>query len=125
MKQSPTVLIVEDEAVMAMLLEKRIKSRGFSVCGVASTKEQAVDLSLKFSPDFIIMDIRLSGEDDGIEAAEEITSKVKTRIIFSTGYSNEKVISKAMKLDPLAYLVKPFDILELIAIMNRNREMSD
>lgn len=122
MKSEPKVLVVEDEAVMAMLLEKRIRSKGFDVCAVASTKEDAVDYALKKKPDFIIMDIRLSGDSDGIEAAQEIVSRIKTKLIFSTGYSNEKIMAEAMKTHPIAYLVKPFDIIELVTIMNNHRD---
>lgn len=122
MNTSPTVLIVEDEAAMVLALEMRFRAAGFTVCGTASSKEEAITAARECSPDFIIMDIRLTGESDGIEAAREITTELATHIIFVTGYSEGEVRDKAMKLNPLAYLVKPFAIAELIAIMHRCKE---
>jgi CheY-like chemotaxis protein len=119
MHSAPTVLIVDDEAVMAMLLERKLKSRGFTVCGAVSTKEEAVDIATRENPDFILMDIRLIGTFDGIEAASEISSKMKCHIIFMTGYSNGEVRRRAMELKPLAYLVKPFDMAELLQILKQ------
>ncbi|HLV33206.1 MAG TPA: response regulator [Chitinispirillaceae bacterium] len=120
----PSVLIVEDEAVMAMLLEKMIGAKGFHVLESVSTKEDAVNAAVEGHPDFIIMDIRLSGDTDGIEAAKEIIEKIHTRIIFSTGYSNEKTVKEAMKVKPVAYLIKPFEISELVSIMKKNNKKS-
>ncbi len=109
-----SVLVVEDEAVLAMLYEKRLKKKGYTVTGRASTREEAVSLAFKNPPDLILMDIRLAGENDGIEAAKEIAERIKTRIIFTTGYSDESIKSRAMALHPLAYLIKPFEINELL-----------
>ncbi|MBD3345154.1 MAG: response regulator [Chitinivibrionales bacterium] len=120
MKTSPSVLIVEDEAAMVMALKARFKAGGFSVIGSASSKEEAVSLALEKSPDYIIMDIRLSGESDGIEAAQEIADKLNTHIIFITGYSEGDTRRRAMQVKPVAYLVKPFAISELISIMSHD-----
>ncbi len=117
MGSTPSVLIVEDEAIMVMLLEKRVEAKGYCVCGTASTKTEAVELALKHTPDFVILDVRLSGEGDGIEAAQEIISKIDTHIIFITGYSGGEVKRRAMELEPDAYLVKPFEISELLTVM--------
>ncbi|MBD3345151.1 MAG: response regulator [Chitinivibrionales bacterium] len=121
MRASPSVLIVEDEAAMVMALKARLRADGFSVCGTVSTREKAVSSAIENSPDFIVMDIRLSGRSDGIEAAKEITDKIHTSIIFVTGYSEGSIKRKAMRVNPVAYMVKPFPISELISIMNRCR----
>jgi DNA-binding response OmpR family regulator len=117
MNNPPRVLIVEDEAVLAMLYRKRLKSRGYTVTGTAATREEAVSLAFKYPPDFVLMDIRLVGENDGIDAAREIAARIRTRTIFITGYSDEKIKNKAMELHPLAYLIKPFDLQELLVCM--------
>jgi YesN/AraC family two-component response regulator len=119
MNSPPTVLIVDDEAVTVMLLERRIRSGGFTICGEASTKEEAVEIAIKETPDFILMDIRLIGTYDGIEAAGEISAKMKSHIIFITGYSSGEVHRRAIELKPLAYLVKPYEMKELLSIMRR------
>lgn len=122
MNNPPRVLIVEDEAVLAMLYRRRLKSRGYTVTGTASTRDEAVSLAFKDPPDFVLMDIRLAGENDGIDAAREITARIKTRTIFMTGYSDEKIKNIALELHPLAYLVKPFDLQELLFCMQNATE---
>ncbi|MFW5813778.1 MAG: response regulator, partial [Fibrobacterota bacterium] len=114
---SPSVLIVDDEAVMVMLLQVRLRGAGMNVVGTASSKEEAVSEALETSPDYIIMDIRLTESGDGIEAAREILGKIQTRVIFISGYSEGDIKNRAMELDPLAYLVKPFDASEVISII--------
>lgn len=110
----PSILIVEDESVMAMLLTIRFKKAGFVVCGAASSGDEAIEYANTKSPDFILMDIRLCGDIDGIEAARRILKNQDAKIIFMTGYSNEEVIQRAQELKPLDYLIKPFDISELV-----------
>lgn len=122
MNNPPRVLIVEDEAVLAMLYRRRLKSKGYAVTGTASTRDEAVSLALKDPPDFILMDIRLAGENDGIDAARLITAQISTRTIFMTGYSDEKIKNRALELHPLAYLIKPFDLQELLVCMKNALE---
>lgn len=122
MNNPPKVLIVEDEAVLAMLYRRRLKSRGYAVTGTASTREEAVSLAFKDPPDFVLMDIRLAGENDGIDAAREITARIRTRTIFMTGYSDERIKNVALELHPLAYLIKPFDLQELLICIKNATE---
>ncbi|MFP4015330.1 MAG: response regulator [Chitinispirillaceae bacterium] len=117
---SPSVLIVDDEAVMVMLLQVRLRGAGLNVVGTASSKEEAVSEALDTFPDYIIMDIRLTESGDGIEAAREILGKIQTRVIFISGYSEGDIKNRAMELDPLAYLVKPFDASEVISIIRES-----
>ncbi len=122
MRPSPSVLIVDDEAAIVMALEITLEASGFSVCGTASSRDEAVTSAVQCRPDFIVMDIRLSGASDGIEAAKEIRDRIGlTRIIFVTGYSEGEVKRRAMEQNPIAYVVKPFQIAELIRILNANR----
>jgi AmiR/NasT family two-component response regulator len=123
MMQTPrSVLIVEDESIMVMLLELKIKTAGFSICDSVGSKDEAISAAIEHSPDIIIMDIRLNGNSDGIEAAAEIVKKIKTQIIFTTGYSDPETIQRAQQVKPLAYLVKPFEMSELISIMKKDGE---
>jgi DNA-binding NarL/FixJ family response regulator len=119
--QTPgSVLIVEDESIMVMLLELKIKAAGFSICDAVGSKDEAISSAIEHSPDIIIMDIRLNGNSDGIEAAAEIINKIKTKIIFTTGYSDPDTIQRAQQVKPVAYMVKPFEMSELIAVMKRS-----
>lgn len=120
MKSSPSVLIVDDEAIMAFALKKRLSARGISICGTAATGEEAIEKAGADRPEYILMDIRLAGEMDGIEAARQITQMIPTKIIFISGYSEGEIKKRAMDVHPLAYLVKPFDLSELLTYFNSN-----
>jgi AmiR/NasT family two-component response regulator len=122
MQAHRSVLIVEDESIMVMLLELKIRAAGFSICDAVGSKDEAVSSAIEYSPDIVIMDIRLNGNSDGIEAAAEIIKKIKTQIIFTTGYSDPETIQRAQQVKPLAYLVKPFEMSELISIMKKNED---
>jgi len=113
MKKNITVLIVEDEAFSAMYLETGLSEAGFTVCATVATGEDAVDIAERKNPDIILMDIRLAGKIDGIEAARMIHEKNKIPLIFTTGYDDIKIKTEALKLEPLAYFIKPVDMDEL------------
>jgi len=108
-----TILVVEDEAVMCIWLNMMLQRHGFRVTDV-STGEDAVAAVREQHPDAVLMDIRLSGEMDGIEAAGEIQNIQKTPVIFMTGYSDRITQKKAQESGGVAYIVKPLQIDELI-----------
>jgi CheY-like chemotaxis protein len=109
------ILIVEDEAVLAMTLEDSLHSMGYSVVGSVSTAEDAIKLAGEARPDLILMDIRIRGEKDGIAAAEEINRLYSNSIpiVYLTAHSNDKTLERAMKTQPYGYLIKPFRDREL------------
>ena len=78
------ILIVEDESVNAKLLESRVRKFGYIPIGPAQTGEAAIELAIAEYPDLVLMDIRLQGEMDGIEAAKIIKEKIQTQIIYIT-----------------------------------------
>ena len=112
-----SILIVEDEAVMVMYLEMRLSRAGFTVCESVATGEDAIASFIKNSPEIVLMDIRLGGSMDGIEAAREMNKLHKSKILFMSGYSDSKTIEKAEETQPLGYLVKPFEINELLMLI--------
>lgn len=100
-----------------MSVEKMVQRLGLDVLKVVETGEEAIEAALSTEPDIILMDIRLAGELDGIEAAFEIRKKLSdTRLIFLTGNSDPIYRKKADEIDYEAYLIKPirFDDLEKI-----------
>ena len=101
------LLIVEDEFFVATLLQRNLELVGYQVCELVGTGEEAIERAEKEQPDFIVMDIRLAGEMNGIEAAREIHKRFQIPIIFMTGYSDKETIAQARELNPLACLVKP------------------
>ncbi len=111
------LIIVEDEAFIAMWLEQELKQSGFVVLGRAATGEAAVDLAKDSRPDVCLFDIRLAGTMDGIDAARIVQQIYGPRIVFMTGYPDPAVESRARKLHPIAYLVKPIEVRRLSDIL--------
>jgi two-component system, sensor histidine kinase and response regulator len=103
-----SVLIVEDEAIVALSIEKRLKSLHFSVTGTVATGEDAIAAVEQQSPDLVLMDIHLQGAMDGIEAARVIYERYDIPVIYLTAYADDETIARAVETAPYGYLVKPF-----------------
>ncbi|WP_211531379.1 response regulator [Methanocalculus chunghsingensis] len=109
----PAILIVEDEAVTAMVLKTSLTEMGYSVCGISATGERAVEMAGELRPDLILMDIMLAGKMNGIEAAEQIKEKYRIPLIFLTAFSDDRYIHEAKLTEPFGYILKPVRELEL------------
>ena len=103
------ILIVEDEAIVAMQLEESLKQLGYEVVGVASRGNDAIRIAKDTWPDLILMDIRLEGSMDGIEAAESINQFYAIPVIFLTAYSDDKTISRVIRTSSYGFMTKPFN----------------
>ncbi|NLO77680.1 MAG: response regulator [Methanomicrobiales archaeon] len=90
------ILIVEDEVIIAMALEDSLLDFGYGVAGRATTGQRAVELAMETEPDLALIDIRLNGDMDGVEAAEKISRRLKIPVIFLTAYSDEETLSRAI-----------------------------
>lgn len=101
------ILIVEDEVLSAIVMEKQLIKMGFRICERVTTGENAVYKAEEHNPDVIIMDIRLAGRIDGIEAVQKIYGSKIIPVIFLTGYPDEEIKRKASTLNPIGYFVKP------------------
>lgn len=108
MERKKKIMIVEDEAINAMSLRTKLKSLGYEVCELAATGEQAIRDVERERPDLILMDITLSGEMDGIEAARQIRLRHDIPIIFLTGYYDEEILDETKGVGSTAILLKPF-----------------
>ena len=102
------VLIVEDDLIIQRLIQICLKNLGYDVCGNAVSGDEAVMYAQQTKPDFVLMDINLSGRIDGIEAAREIKAHSDARIIFLTAFSDEKIIERAKEIHPAGFILKPF-----------------
>ncbi len=102
------ILIAEDEAIVAEDLALSLRDLGYQIVGTVSTAELAVQLAEESKPDLILMDIRLRGEVDGIQASEQIRSRLDIPVIFLTAYEKEDVLSRAKVTEPYGFLAKPF-----------------
>ena len=109
------ILVVEDESIIAMNLEERLMEMGYTVVGRASSGEEAIEKAREFRPDLILMDIVMPGEKDGIDASGEIKSEMDVPIIFLTAYADEKFVERAKRVEPVGYIVKPYEERELRA----------
>ena len=106
---APRILITEDQIVVARDLEQRLCKLGYQVADIVDTGEEAVQKTATLRPDLVLMDIRLSGEMDGIAAAMQIRSASKTPVVFITAHADLDTLARAGVSEPFGYLVKPFD----------------
>ena len=109
------ILVVDDEAIIVMQLEKRLSVMGYTVAGMAASGEDAVDMARRIQPDLVLMDIVMPGNMNGIEAAKIITGELDIPVVFVTSYADDAIIEKAKSARPYGYIVKPFNELEIKA----------
>ncbi|HWR88619.1 MAG TPA: response regulator, partial [Dissulfurispiraceae bacterium] len=107
------VLVVEDEGLVALSLQKKLENLGYLVPSVAGSGEEAVRQAVDMHPDLILMDIMLEGDMDGIDAAALIRERIDVPVVYLTAYSDEATIERARETGPFGYLVKPFEEREL------------
>jgi len=120
MNKKSRILIVEDEMLISMEIKETLIRLGYDVAGQVITGQTAIDEAGEKVPDLILMDIRLQGEMDGIEAARIIKEKYGIPIIFLTAHSDKNTLERAIAINPSGYLIKPFNDREMFS----NIEMS-
>jgi len=108
-----TLLIVEDQAVVAADLGDRLVRNGYEVCGVAASGKEALALARRHRPDLALMDIRIQGEMDGIQTAEMLQRELDVPAIFLSAHSDEATLQRAKLAAPYGFLMKPFEEREL------------
>lgn len=114
------VLIVEDEMIIALMIEKMIEQLGYRVLGKVTSGEEAIEFANRLKPDLILMDIRLQGKMDGIEAIHYIKEKVQTKVIYISGNTDNLYKQRVKETDCLGFLTKPITINELSQAINLN-----
>jgi two-component system, response regulator PdtaR len=107
------ILVVEDDAIMAMVLGARLESFGYHICDIVETGREAIASAVRHQPDLILIDILLEEEMNGIEAAEEIGKQLDVPIIYLSCLSDRRVLDRATKINTYGFLVKPYDNMEL------------
>jgi len=132
---SISLYIVEDELIIAHDLKAKLTNLGYEVLGIDTKGENAIEnianlQENKMEPDIVIMDVRLAGKMDGIEAARILTENYNCGIIFLTSMNKNEVFSKSFSLKPYAYLFKPVDIDQIraaieVANYQRNLEITN
>jgi len=117
-----SVLIVEDEIIIALDIKQTVESLGFFILGIISSGEKSIEEVPKICPDIILMDIKLSGKIDGVKAAKRIYSKYNIPSIFITAYSDEKTLERIKGNDMFYSISKPFSEYELSDTINKTIE---
>jgi len=112
MTTSP-ILIVEDEGIIARDIKNRLKGFGYAVCAPVSSAEEAIKKVEEMHPDLVLMDIRLKGKMDGIEAADEIRNRFNIPVVYLTAYADDNTLQRAKITEPFGYILKPFRGREL------------
>jgi two-component system, response regulator PdtaR len=107
------VLVVEDEKITANDIKDSLENLGYRVPALVSSGAEAINRAEELKPDLVIMDIMLEGFMDGIEAAEEIRSRLDIPVIYLTAYSDKKTVERAKVTQPYDYIHKPFRESEL------------
>lgn len=105
-EKSPVILVVEDEQIVALDITRTLNQLGYHVLPSVDTGEDAVECLKTLQPDLILMDIKLKGKLDGIEAARLIKEKYSIPFIFLSTFSDENTLSRAKKTEPYGYITK-------------------
>jgi DNA-binding NarL/FixJ family response regulator len=107
-------LLVEDDYLIAMQVEIALGEAGFQLAGIASSAEEAIEMAVAHRPILAIMDIRLAGKRDGIDAALELFQNHHIRCIFATAHSDPDTSRRAEPAQPLGWLQKPYTMTSLV-----------
>ncbi|MEW6220895.1 MAG: response regulator [Thermodesulfobacteriota bacterium] len=107
------ILVVEDEAIIAKHLQKRLQRMGYRVPSLVASGEEAVAVAEASRPDLVLMDIILGGAMDGIEAARQIWQRCDIPVIYLTAHTDDNTLERAKETGPFGYITKPFEDKEL------------
>lgn len=107
------ILVVEDENIVATDIKNCLKKLGYAVPAVVDSGERALEKIAETHPDLVMMDIRLSGNMDGVTTAEIIRNRFKIPVIYLTAYSDETTLQRAKITEPFGYIFKPFEERDL------------
>jgi DNA-binding NarL/FixJ family response regulator len=113
------ILIVEDDYLIAFDLETALTDAGLNVIGVAASAEDAIALAASHSPSVVIMDIRLAGPRDGIDAALELFRKHGIRCVFASAHSDDDARRRAAPANPLGWIEKPYSVATIVELIAR------
>lgn len=108
-----SILVVEDEQVVAQDLKGQLVALGYSVMAIAASGDEAVQVATATPPDLVLMDIHFREGIDGIEAAKLLRSRLDVPVVFITAYADAETLERAKESEPFGYIIKPFQKREL------------
>lgn len=119
MESQKKILIVEDEFIIAMLIEKQITRLGYEVVAKVTSGDKALDAVKSNNVDLILMDIKIIGDMDGIETMHAIRKFLSVPVIYITGNSDPVTKQKAFETGPAGYIIKPIEMDTLRVALNQ------
>ncbi|NVK25762.1 MAG: response regulator [Gammaproteobacteria bacterium] len=109
-----SLMIVEDEQIVALSLKIELEELGYFVVGIAATEVEAVSLFKQCNPNLVLMDINLESGGSGINAAKQINAIRQVPIIYVTAYAGDEVVKQANEANPIGYIVKPYNLCPVL-----------
>ena len=107
------ILVVEDERIVALDLAATLNELGYTVAASVGSGEAAIEQAIRLRPNLVLMDIRLTGKMDGIQAAQVIKTELDVPVIYLTAHSDDPTLARAKNTGPFGYIVKPFKAADL------------
>jgi PAS domain S-box-containing protein len=107
------ILVVEDQGIVATDIQRCLEDDGFEVTAIAASMDEAIREASRSRPDLVLMDIRIQGEADGIDAADHLHRHFGLPIVYLTAHDDRDTMVRAQRTEPMAFLVKPFKPAEL------------
>jgi CheY-like chemotaxis protein len=102
------ILVVEDQNIVALNIKNKLKNLGYTVPDTAATGEEAIRKAELMNADIVLMDIKLKGDMDGIEAASEIKNRLGIPVLYLTASTDDEIYDRAKTTEPAGYISKPF-----------------
>jgi len=125
-EKSARILIVEDENIIAMDIQYILQKMGYDVFAIVSSGEESINIASLSLPDIVLMDIKLKGKMNGIQAAESIYNQFRIPIIYVSAYGDELTYLQSDRFGPFEYIRKPFiegEIEDKISgVLHKNRK---
>jgi diguanylate cyclase (GGDEF)-like protein len=103
------LLVVEDERIVALDLRGALEDLGYTVIGTAASSDEALRTADERRPDLVLMDIRIAGASDGIQAASLLRSRYQLPVVYLTANADAATLERALATEPAGYLVKPYN----------------
>ena len=117
--QPRRILVVEDEVFVRLDIEQELERAGYEIVGSADTANEAILLAERERPDLVLMDVRLVGQRDGIDAALELWRRFQIRCLFVSANLDPASRTRAAPAEPWGFLAKPFSPAELLSAIQR------
>ena len=113
MNNGPRILVVEDDGIIAEDISSSLGRLGYRDIAIAHSGESAIGCAIERRPDLVLMDIKLKGKMDGIEAAHQIRDRFQVPVVYLTAHADDKTVERAKVTEPFGYLLKPYEAHEL------------